>query len=204
MTDWGPPDAEPPYSGPPPSGPARSGPYEPAPGPPPGYEYGYGYGYGYGYPPPNFPVFYQPAEQRPGTVIAGAVLGYIAGGLLIFAGILLFSGASTLNNLDDTYGIGDTYSSELTAMGLLNMLAAGLLIGGSVAMTGRSRTGRNLYAIGGAITLVLAVYWLTRWATKSGLEDVIVWSLLFAALVIVGMSLVCTGAASRWFGARLH
>jgi hypothetical protein len=195
VTDWRPSDAEPPYSGPP-----QPGPYEPASGPPGGY----GYGYGYGYPPPSYPGFYQPAEQRPGTVIAGAVLGYIAGGLLIFAGILLFTGASTLNDLDDTYGISDSYSSELTAMGLLNLLAAGLLIGGSVAMTGRSRTGRNLYTIGGAITLVLAVYWLARWATKSGLEDVIVWALLFAALVIVGMSLACTGAASRWFASRPH
>jgi hypothetical protein len=195
VTDWRPSDADPPYSGPP-----QTGPYQPAPGPPGSYQYGYGYGY----PRPNYPGFYQPAEQRPGTVIAGAVLGYIAGGLLIFAGILLFTGASTLNDLDDTYGISDSYSSELTAMGLLNLLAAGLLIGGSVAMTGRSRTGRNLYTIGGAITLVLAVYWLARWATKSGLEDVIVWALLFAALVIVGMSLACTGAASRWFATRAH
>jgi hypothetical protein len=200
VTEWRPSDDVPPsrYAGPPPAGP-----YDPNAADPP-----YPYGPGYGYPPPGYPAFgafgYPPGEQRPGTVIAGAVLGYIAGGLLIFAGILLFTGASTLNDLDDTYGVADSYSTELTVMGLLNLVSAGLLIGGAVAMTGRSRTGRNLYAIGGAITLVLALYWLTRWGTKSGLEDVIVWALLFAALVVVGMSLACTGAASRWFATRAH
>jgi hypothetical protein len=196
VSDWRPSDDVPqsPHS----PWPTQSDPYDPNPMSPPPYPYGPGYGY----PPPGYPPFgYAPGEQRPGTVIAGAVLGYIAGGLLIFAGVLLFTRASTL---DDTYGIADSYSTELGLMGLLNLIAAGLLIGGAVAMTGRSRTGRNLFAAGGTIVLVLTVYWLTRWATKSGLEDVIVWALLFAALVIVGMSLACTGAAARWFASRAH
>ncbi|HEU5267252.1 MAG TPA: proline-rich domain-containing protein [Jatrophihabitans sp.] len=202
MTDWPPPGAEPgpsQYSGPPPTGP-----YEPqqpipqAPGQQP-----YPYGYGYAYPPAGYPGYgFAPGEQRPGTVIAAAVLGYIAAGLLIFAGILLFTGASTLNDLDDTYGISDTYSGELTVAGIVNLIAAGLLIGGAVAMTGRSHTGRTVYVVGGAIVIVLAVYWLARWATKSGLEDVIFYALLFAALVIIGMSLAWAGGAGRWFASR--
>jgi hypothetical protein len=193
VTDWRPSDADPqppPYSGPP-----QGGPYDPNPAPAP-----YGYGYGYGYPPAAYPGFGYPAgEQRPGTVIAGAVLGYIAAGLLIFAGIVLFAGASTLNDLTDTYGISNTYSGELTGAGLINLIAAGLLIGGAVAMTGRSPTGRTVYLVGGAIVIVMAVYWLARWGTKSGLEDVIFYALLFGALVVVGICLACTGAANRWF-----
>lgn len=186
-----------------PGQPAGGYPYQPPPpgnaypqGPPPGYP-GYGYGPPPGYaPPPGYGG--PPGEPRPGTLTAAAVLGYVCAGLLILAGILLFLGASVVANLDNLSGayLGD-YTFEFSVDGVVNLIAAGLLIGGSVMMAGRNPTGRLLYFVAGGIVVVETIYWLARWASRTD-GAVVFYALLYAALVVVGMSLAATGGGSRW------
>lgn len=171
----------------------------PTPGyPPPGYG---------GYPAPGYPLGYPPApapgDRRPGTLTAAAVLGYVAAGLLVVAGVLLFFGASTIQGFNNAFGNQDTsYTAEFVLAGVANLIAAGLLIAGSVSMTGRNTTGRLLYVVGSGIVIVATIYWLARWATKFGAEGLIVYGLLFAALVIIGTSLAFTSDGNRWLAHR--
>lgn len=201
MADWQPPGDEVPIY---PSTPAdnpylQAGPYGQPGGQPP---------YGYPYPPPpGYPYGYRPipvSEQRPGTLTAAAVLGYVTAGLLILAGIILFSGASLVNDIDNQLGTNhDSLTAEFTFDGFLNLLAGGLLIAGGVVMTGRRDNGRIVYTVGAAIVLVEAIYWLARWSSKLDNDvGVIVYGLLFAALTIIGLSLAWTRASSSWLRPR--
>ena len=166
------------------------------------------YGYpapAYGYPPTPGYAPLNPADRRPGTITSAAVLGYVAGGLLIIAGIICLFGASTLENFNDDFN-GDLhdYSVQFVLAGVVNLIAAGLLIAGSVSMTGRSATGRVMYSVGCGLVIVAAIYWIARWATKDGLSGLLVYALLFSALVIVGVSLAFTGGGNRWFAAGVR
>ncbi len=204
MSEWTPPGSEsdpPPYRGAPPSGP-----YDPYAAPaqpyatPPAYQ-PYPYGYGYGYAPQGYGPAH-PREPRPGTLTAAAVLGYVTAGLLLLAGIILFTGASTVNDLNDNFDISNTYSSEFVTAGIVNLIAGGLLIGGAVAMTGRSSTGRALCTAGNGIVVALTVYWLTRWGTRTGAEGLIFWAFVFATLAVVGAALSFTSDGNRWLARR--
>lgn len=167
-----------------PAGPTE--PYQPAPlapYPAPPYPMA-GYGYGYGYRP----------DPRPGTVIASAVLGYVTAGLLILAGLLLFFGASFVSAFDDASGQRHTIlTTELVVDGLLNIVVAGLLIGGAASFAGGSRSGRTLLSVGCGIVLVEAVYW----AIRTG-ADAIFWVILFGALAIVPLAMGWTNAVTAW------
>jgi uncharacterized membrane protein YphA (DoxX/SURF4 family) len=226
VSDWPQPGDEPiapPYAGPPPldpyqQAPYQAGPYQQAPyqqgpyqqapyqqGP---YQQGpyqqtlYHQGpyqqapYPYGYPTPAA------GDSRPGTLTAAAVLGYVAGGLLILAGFLLFFGASVVSDVENSVDTHTSYAAEFAIAGVANLLAAGLLIAGGVSMTGRGANGRSMYTFGAGIVLVAAVYWLARWAPRDDSKPVIIYALLFAALVIVGLVLSFTRDGSTWLGAR--
>jgi U5 snRNP spliceosome subunit len=172
--------------------------------PPPGYGYppppGYGYPPppGYGYPPPGFgDTVVPPDERRPGTLLASAVLGYVNAGLLILAGILLFDGASLVHDIDQQSGLShDSVTTELVLDGFANLIAAGLLIAGSVLMTGGRPPGRAVYSVGGGIVIVESIYWMARWADE--LPYLIVYALLFAALAVVGLALAWTAGGTAW------
>lgn len=206
MTDWGPSGDEPPqggYQGPPATGryPPEprypSGPYA-APGSPypAANPYAQVTAYGYGYPPG-----YPSGNDRPGTIIAAAVLGYVTAGLLILSGSLLVLGASIVSDVERATGTFTDYGTELALDGLLNMAAAGLLIAGAVMMTGRKAHGRTLLSVGGAIVLAETLYWLTRF---SGLPEngFNVYAVLFAALSVIALSLAWTSGGSAWLRGR--
>ncbi len=132
-------------------------------------------------------------------MIAAAVLGYVTAGLLIIAAFYCFVGASALADLDNDFGTDNNgYTVQFVLAGILNLVAAGLLIGGAVTMTSRKPTGRVMYLVACGLVLVAAVYWAAQWATKDGLGGLSVLAILFAGLVIVGASLAFTGANSRW------
>jgi hypothetical protein len=152
--------------------------------------------YPYGYPTPGA------GNSRPGALTAAAVLGYVAGGLLILAGFLLFFGASVVSDVESSVDTHTSYAAEFAIAGVANLLAAGLLIAGGVSMTGRGANGRPMYTFGAVIVLVATVYWLARWAPRDDSKPVIVYALLFAALVIVGLALSFTRDGSTWLGAR--
>lgn len=160
---------------------------------------------GYGYPavPGYGPI--DPADRRPGTLLSAAVLGYVTGGLLIIAGVICFAGASTLQDLTNDFG-GDTngYTAQFVLAGVANIVAAGLLIAGSVSMANRNANGRVLYSVGCGIVIAATIYWLAQWATKDGLAGLSVYAFLFAALVIVGAALAFTGGGNRWLAGKRH
>ncbi len=189
----GPPLTQPGYPQPEPY--AQPNPYAyPQPGPY-GYPGAYGYAPSYAPPPP-------PGERRPGTLIAASVLGYVAAGLLILSGMFLLFGASIVDTATEALGSQNPYSSELALDGVVNFVAAGLLIGGGVAMTTRNATGRILYGVAGGIVVVEAIYWLTRWETRYNVGGFIVWAVMFMALAVVGVALAFTGECSRWLARR--
>lgn len=151
----------------------------------------------WGYPaPPYQPGYPQPgALARPGQVIAAAVLAYIDAGLLILAGALLLLGASLISGIDSSAGSDNSgVTAELIVDGLLNLVAAGLLIAGGVGVTGRSPTGRVLLTVGAGICVALGVYWLIRSQSISGAVLV----LLFTALPVIGVALIWSRDVSDW------
>jgi hypothetical protein len=178
------PALQPPPAYAPPPGPYPPQPYygqypqQPYPGYPPPYP---------GYPPPY-------GAMRPGTATAANVLAFVTGGLLIAAGLLLFFGASVVNGLDELdHNSHSIVTAELVLDGLLDMVAAGLLIAGGVSFGGRSASGRIMLSVGSGIVLGESLYWIVR----SG-GDATFWALAFAALVIVSLSLAWSSAANTW------
>jgi hypothetical protein len=186
-----------------PEDPYAGQPYYGPPATPPGYpQQGYGqqYGYpqqGYGYPSP-YPAPYPRAPARPGTVTASAVLAFVTGGLLIAASLLLFAGASVLHDLGNLDGTNtDPTTTEFTLDGVIDLVAAGLLIAGGVMLTGRKAAGRTLVCAGGGVVVVAAIYWLARFGSFSA---TIFYALLFGALAIIAMALGFSGTARAWLG----
>jgi hypothetical protein len=149
-----------------------------------------------GYPPPPYPGYPPPpyGPSRPGVATAANVLGYVAAGLLIAGGLLLFFGASIVNGLDQLdQNSHSVVTAELVLDGVLNLVAAGLLIAGAVSFAGRNSSGRVMLSVGSGIVIGESVYWIVR---SSG--DATFWALLFAALVIVSLSLAWSSSSNRW------
>lgn len=201
MSDWSSADEPGAYYGPPPTQPhvPGNGPYDHPQwswSPPAGSYAAYPQPGGYPPAPPYASAYGPPApgEGRPGTLLAAAVLGYVTAALLIVAGLLLAFSVSLLDDLLD----GNSFTAEFTLACLANFAAAGLLIGGSVAMTARNRTGRRVYTAGAATVLALTVYWLARWAASTGREVLVVYGLFFATLAAIGLALAYVGGAGRW------
>ena len=182
--------------------------------PPPGYQPGYqqpgyqqpgspptGYypqpGYPYGPPAYGYPQIYQPAgAQRPGTATTASVLAFVNGGLLIAAALLLFAGASVISDLGSATQTDTTFTTtEFRLDALINLLAAGLLIAGGVALAGRKSTGRTMIAVGSVIVVAAAIYWMTRFDAFS---TTVFYGLLFAALSVLSIAMAFTGSTKAW------
>lgn len=196
-----------PYSGDPytggayPGGTYANGPYGgsqppgwPGWGPPPPYPTGYVvpmYGGAYAPTPPG--------DRRPGTLIASAVLGYVNAGFLILMGFVLLTTSSIVHDLNRYNYNSSGLSGEFSLDAVLNMVAAGLLIGGAAVMTNRRVSGRTLYSAGTAIVLAESIYWMARWGTKNGQGYLNFYALMFAATALVGLGLAWFGGATNWF-----
>lgn len=149
---------------------------------------------GYGYPPP-----YPQQLQRPGTATTSSVLAFVNGGLLIAAAMLLFAGASLISDIGDATQSDTTFSTaEFTIDGLVNLLAAGLLIGGGVTFAGRRVVGRTLIVAGGLIVVAAAIYWMVRF---DGFGTTVFYGLLFTALAVLSMAMAYTATAKAWLAA---
>jgi hypothetical protein len=145
---------------------------------------------GYGYPTP-------PGASRPGTVVAAAVLAYVVAGLLILAGLFLFYGATVISSLSDSVGSnGSGVAAEAVLDGIVNFVAAGLLIAGAVLTTIRRGNGRPLLTTGAVVCLAAGVYWVIR------AHDVAVlpWLVLFVAPTIIAVALLWQRRVSAWLG----
>uniref|UniRef100_UPI0035CBBFE5 hypothetical protein n=1 Tax=uncultured Jatrophihabitans sp. TaxID=1610747 RepID=UPI0035CBBFE5 len=165
---------------------------------PPGYAPpGYGYppypsGYaGYGYPQPA------PGDARPGIATASAVLAFVASGLLILAGLLLFLGGAIASDIEDSVHSSTHIGLELGLDGVVNLVAAGLLIAGGVSLVGRNPLGRILLSVGATIVAAAAVYWFVRFDDISSDS----WNFdagLFLVLTVLTLSFAWAPPVSRW------
>ncbi len=170
-------DPNPGYAGPPPS---DHYPPQYAPLPPPGY-------------PPAYPPPWD--SGRPGGLMASSVLAYIDAGLLILAGLILLIGASAVDSWNNAFGSSDQgFTAELATDGLVNLLSASLQIAGGVMMSARNPRGRTLFTAGATICIAAALYWVLR-VHDAG---VAIWTAVFVALPIIGLSMAWTAPATIW------
>ena len=198
--DW---DAGAPYAGPPSYGPADrpdwnaptaapygtqphgGAPYGGAPyGPPPGYP-----APGWGWTPyPPRPA----APQRPGSVIAAAVLVF-ASALLVLVGTLYGMAISAL--VDLAYGPESGLSPWLA---LVQLAQIGLLVVGGVQVLARDR---RWLLLGCAVQLALSGYWavvLTGLASATFSDSALVLPIVFGGLALVAAGLTFLPDARAW------
>lgn len=190
-------------------------PYPPAPGAPYGSQQPSAY---QAYPPePGAPYGYQPypypgphaypmqqllpqVNRRPTTVTGAAVLGHVLAGCLILAGMFLLFGATVLSSMGEVLDRStDSITAEVTVDGLLNLIAAGLLIAGGVIFCAGRSYGRLMITAGAAITLMYCTYWAVRPQSR-GTATVFV--AVFGMLAILALGLSFTSDAGRWLASR--
>jgi hypothetical protein len=124
----------------------------------------------------------------------------VAAGFLIVAALFLFAGASLVNDFGNAVdqNTGST-SSELTIDGMVNMMAAVLLIAGGVMLTGRKPLGRTLLTVGSGIVLACSIYWLVRFDSFGG--GIVFYALLFGALAVLAVCMAYTTTSRAWLAA---
>ena len=206
-----------PYGGPPPyqpgypAGTPYPG-YAPQPGypgyaPQPGYAAQQGPSYpAYspypGYPAQAYPAYpYAPprALGRPASATAAAVLGYVAAGLLILGSVVLFSSASFASDFGDSlHEDTGAITGELTIDGFIDLIAAALLIIGSVRLAGRNAAGRTVLAVGAALVVAAGIYWIFRFNTYGG---TVFFAMVYSALVVVAVAVTHTTTTRAWLSA---
>ncbi|SHG29240.1 hypothetical protein SAMN05443575_1937 [Jatrophihabitans endophyticus] len=160
----------------------------------------YGWGQQPGY-PPAYGAGSQPGSQRPGLVLAASILAYVNAGMLILAGALLLFGSAIVSDIEDNAGSGTDYGTEFALDGVVNFIAAGLLIAGAVTFTGGKASGRLLLSVGCGIVLATAVYWLVRFngdRFHDAGDGYIVWAVIFAALAILSLAFSFPNPINRW------
>jgi hypothetical protein len=150
---------------------------------------------------PRHPEYPATPEARPAGVLGAAVLGWIVAGLLLLAAGLLFFGAAFLRDVDTASAVRDAYVAEFTVDAFLDLIAAGLLAAGGVALISRAARGRMLLSAGGAIVLVEAVYWLIRWTSRSG-GTVVGYAVLFASLAVAAAAFAWSQPVTNWLSRR--
>jgi len=199
--------AQPPGYGPPPGYGSASG-HAAAPGWPaaPGYGAPNGYGVQPGYGPPpgqgGYPVPYgAPAgwwggpprpPQRPGVVVAAAVLCFTQAGLVLVASFYASLVLSAVRAFDAGAGGG------VVGVTLVQLLSIGLLVAGGVL----EFSGRRIWLWAAAGSQVaLAVYWMTAVGDLSGPDDLggmLVVPLFFLIMPATAVGLSLTTAATAW------
>jgi len=187
--DW---DASTPYAGPPSYGPAdRPSWSAPVPAPYPVPSYGtapYGAPAGGWAPYPPAPA----RPQRPGSVIAAAVLLFVSA-VLVLLGTLYGMAFSALADL--AYGPDSGLSPWLA---LVQLAQVGLLVVGGVQVLARDR---RWLLIGCAVQLALSLYWavvLTRLASPTFSDTVLVLPVVYGVLAAVAAGLTFLPDARAW------
>jgi hypothetical protein len=136
----------------------------------------------------------RPADERPGAVVTAAVLSLITAGLLLITGFVVIFAASSLETADTVDNPQRT--TLFVGAGLVNVIAAALLIIGGVALLSRSRAGRSALVVGTLLCLALGAFWL--------IEDhdggIIVWLFIFCAPALIAGLLACTARVTSWLG----
>ncbi|SOE02715.1 DUF4064 domain-containing protein [Blastococcus haudaquaticus] len=207
-----------PYAGPPQTAPQQYAtqqyPAQPYAGQPYGQPPAYGYpaqpwgapAWGpaaYGYPLPPRP------PQRPGQLITAAVLAFAQSLVVIIASVYLWFFASIADvavaATDELPSSTlDSLATEGTALAIVQLISAVLLIGAGVwALNSRRRAAGLLLLAALAVQVVLAVYWAVRLNSEIGGYDtegtITALALFFAAGPLVGLGMLLFGPGRRWF-----
>ena len=166
----------------------------------------------YGYPAPWGPPVPRP-PQRPGQVITAAVLAFVQGAFVLIASLYVWFFASLAELVAETAqgspapGSVDALATEGTTLAIVQLVSFVLLVGGGVrALNARTRGAWQLLLVALAVQLVLALYWAVRLTMilddapgpASG-SPLVAFTLFFAAGPLVGLGLLLTGTARRWF-----
>jgi hypothetical protein len=199
-----------PYAGPPPTAPVP--PYGQYPyGQPPYGQPPYGYPGPYGGPVPWGAGLPPRAPQRPGQVIAAAVLAFVQATVVLIASLYVWFFAS-LADLAAREGPGvpqrlSALAGEGTALAMLGLVSAVLLIAAGVSALNRRTRGVWLLLVAAhAVQVVLALYWAVRLYTAlgnvpgAGGEGAFAsFSLFFAAGPLTALGLLLIGGGRAWF-----
>jgi hypothetical protein len=208
-----------PYAGPPQTAP--NGPYPYAQYPHGGqhpYAYNphaqvpYGYPAPYGGPVP-WAALPPRGPQRPGQVIAGAVLAFVQAALVLIASLYLWFFASIADlAVQESGGVPlriRNLADEGTVLAVLGLVSAVLLVGaGIAALNRRSRGVWFLLLAAHAAQVGLALYWAVRLYSTiadmpgAGGEGAFAsFSLIFAAGPLTALGLLLVGGGRAWFDA---
>lgn len=214
MSSWGGPGERNPWSDP--ATPTQPG--APYAGPPPTAPYGwppqpYGYGPPYAPWPPAPPPWAPPGPQRPGQVVAAAVLAFVQTGVVLIASLYVWFFASFADLA--TTGVNGAYSSatvralatEGSALAAVQLLSAVALVGtGIFALTRRTRAARLALIAAHAVQVLLAGYWTVRLIVllddlpgSGSAGSLVAFTVFFAAGPAVAIGLLLSGAGRRWF-----
>lgn len=137
----------------------------------------------------------RPADERPGAVITASVLSLMTAGLLLITGFVVIFAASSIETADTVENSQRT--TLFVGAGLVNVIAAALLIIGGVALLSRSRAGRSALVVGTLLCLALGAFWLTEDRSDGG---IIVWLFIFCAPALIAGLLACTARVTSWLG----
>jgi hypothetical protein len=135
----------------------------------------------------------RPPDERPGEAVAAAVLSLVVAALLLITGFVVIFAASSLENEPDTDPSQRT--TLFVFAGLVNVIAAAILIVGGVLLLSRSKSARATIASGALLCLALGVFWL---ANDQGDNGVVVWLIIFCLPVIVATLLTASTRITAW------
>jgi hypothetical protein len=185
-----------PYAGPPPTTP-----YRPVPGWPPPAPYGTAW-------PPVWPQPWPPGParpQRPGQVVAAAVLAFVqAAGVALASAYLQLIG-SVFSMAADEPGFpadGAALAADAGVLSLVQLVSVVLLVAaGVLALTSRRAPARWTLAAAFALQLALAAYWAARLLSAFGSASGLLLFLVvcFAAGPAVALGLSVGRPARAWF-----
>jgi len=131
--------------------------------------------------------------ERPGEAVAAAVLSLVVAALLLITGFVVIFAASSLENDPDTDPSQRT--TLFVFAGLVNVIAAAILIVGGVLLLSRSKSARATIVSGTTLCLALGVFWL---ANDQGDSGIVVWLLIFCVPVIIATLLSASTRITIW------
>lgn len=132
-------------------------------------------------------------DERPGEAVAAAVLSLIVAALLLITGFVVIFAASSLETAPDADPSQRT--TLFVFAGLVNVIAAAILIVGAVLLLSRSKSARATIASGTLLCLALGVFWL---ANDQGDSGIVVWLVIFCVPVVIASLLSASTRITFW------
>jgi hypothetical protein len=132
-------------------------------------------------------------QRRPGAVVGATVLSVTMAGVLLITGFIVIFAASSLGASDDVESTANV--TPFVVAGLLNVVAAALLIIGGVLLLGRAAAGRVAIGAATVLCIALAIFWLADDQNDNG---IVIWLFIFCVPVITATLLATTASVAQW------